>query len=305
MSGAAAGSGTGVSGRWVVLGGSGFVGGAVVGAARAAGAVVDVVPAPRLLAPPGSTTRELLLLAEDPAVALAPALRGAVVVVLAAGLAEPGAAASDRLTGANALLPGVVVLAAAQSGAGRVVHLSSAAVQGERAVLDASDELDPRSPYAVSKAGGERVLRALVPLVPCRVVIARATSVQGPGRATTEQLRRLARSPLSSVAGAGTDPVPVTSTAGLAGWVLALAAADDPPTVSLQPAEGWTTGSLLRELGGREPLHLPAPLARALVRVGYAVSAVAGGRGRAPVRRVELVWFGQRQVDGDDPDSSR
>ncbi|MFC5379512.1 NAD-dependent epimerase/dehydratase family protein [Aquipuribacter nitratireducens] len=281
---------------WVVLGGSGFVGAAVLAAARAAGHDARALPAPRLVAPVGSAPQDLLALARGPAATLAPQVAGADVVVNAAGLATPGAPASPELTGADALLPGVVVLAAGAAGVPRVVHLSSAAVQGERAVLDASDVLDPRTPYARAKADGERVVALARAHVASRVVLARATSVQGTGRGTTEQLARLARSPLSSVAGAGDDPVPVTSAEGLGRWVVGLATADDPPAVALQPGEGWTTASLLRHLGGREPHHLPVPLARALVRVGYATSRLLGGRGRAAVRRVELVWFGQRQV---------
>jgi len=77
--------------------------------------------------------------------------------------------------------------------------------------------------------------------------------------------------------------------------VLELGSRPDPPVVALQPWEGWTTASLLRELGGREPRHLPVPLARAVVAAAYALSGLLRGRGRAAVRRVELVWFGQRQ----------
>lgn len=289
--------------RWVVVGGSGFVGRAVVQAAAAAGLDVRAVPAPRLLADPGSTAEQLVQQATqalvDPAApavaALVEALRGADVLVVAAGLAEPGAPASPELVGANALVPAVVVLAAARAGVPRLVHLSSAAVQGERAVLDSSDQVDPRTPYAASKALGEAVVARLRPQVQATLVVARATSVQGEGRATTASLTRFARSRLASVAGRGEDPVPVTSTDGLGAWVLDLGTRADPPASALQPGEGWTTASLLRELGGREPLHLPVPLARAAVAGGYALSRVLGGRGRAAVRRVELVWFGQSQ----------
>ncbi len=292
-----------MSARWVVVGGSGFVGRAVVEACAAAGLDVAAVPAPRLLAAPASTVEALVDTAGRtldapavPAVAgLVDALVGADVVVVAAGLAEPGALDSPALVGANALLPAVVVLAAARAGVPRLVHLSSAAVQGERAVLDASEEVDPRTPYAGSKALGEAVVGHLRDQVPVRLVVARATSVQGEGRSTTASLTRFARSRLSSVAGRGDDHVPVTSTAGLAAWVLDLGTRPAPPPVSLQPWEGWTAASLLRDLGGREPVHLPVPLARVAVRTGYLLSRLLGGRGRAAVRRVELVWFGQRQ----------
>ncbi|MGJ7442418.1 NAD-dependent epimerase/dehydratase family protein [Aquipuribacter sp. MA13-6] len=282
--------------RWAVLGAGGFVGAGVVTAAREAGVQVVPVTAPRLTAEPaGSSPVDLLRAAQEPADALAGALAGCDVVVNAAGLATPGDPGSAAMTGANALLPGVVVLAAARAGARRVVHLSSAAVQGDRAVLDAGDDVDPRTPYARSKATGEAVVREAARRTGVTAVVARATSVQGEGRGTTRSLERFARSRVASVAGAGEDPVPVTSLAGLGRWVVDLATAPSPPAVSLQPWEGWTTAGLLRELGGREPVHLPVPLARLLVRAGYAASSLLGGRGRAAVRRVELVWFGQRQ----------
>jgi len=199
------------------------------------------------------------------------------------------------MTGANAMLPGVVVRAAALAGVARVVHVSSAAVQGDRTVLDAGPDVDPRTPYARSKAVGEAVAREAADRTGVTVVVARATSVQGDDRPTTRSLRRFASSWAASVAGEGLDPVPVTSLEGLGSWVVGLASTSAPPAAALQPWEGWTTASLLRALGGREPRHLPVPLARLLVRLGYGASAVLRGRGRAAVRRVELVWFGQRQ----------
>ena len=58
-----------------------------------------------------------------------------------------------------------------------------------------------------------------------------------------------------------------------------------------------TTASVIRDAGRREPHRIPAPLARLLVRAGYAASGLSGDRLRAAVRRVELAWFGQDQDD--------
>jgi UDP-glucose 4-epimerase len=66
----------------------------------------------------------------------------------------------------------------------------------------------------------------------------------------------------------------------------------------LQPWEGATTGSILRDAGRREPRHLPVLLCRLVVDAGFAVSALAGHRWHGVLRRLEVTWFGQRQVRG-------
>jgi nucleoside-diphosphate-sugar epimerase len=77
----------------------------------------------------------------------------------------------------------------------RYVHVSSGAVLGSR-VIDDSTVLSPRTPYARSKAEAEHVVeeqqaRGLI------AVVARPTSVHGPGRPRTAQLVRfLARYPV-------------------------------------------------------------------------------------------------------------
>jgi hypothetical protein len=67
--------------------------------------------------------------------------------------------------------------------------------------------------------------------------------------------------------------------------------------VVAHPSEGVTTAGLLRDLsGGREPSKLPKTLPRSLVR-----SAKLLGRWHAPTaanaRRMEMLWFGQRQAE--------
>jgi nucleoside-diphosphate-sugar epimerase len=284
---------------WVVLGGSGFVGSAVLDALRRAGIEAHPARAPRLL----TSARTPAALADEASrvdiAALTVLLEDADVVVNAAGLATPSAGDGNELAGANALLPAVVVRAAAAAGCRRVVHLSSAAVQGRTERLDETDAVHPFSAYSRSKALGEQAVALLADTEPAlSVVTVRATSVQGRGRPTTAALARLARSPLASVASPGDAASPITSVEALAQLVLAVGRhGGDVPRTVLQPWEGLTVRSVLEAAGGH-PRVLPAALCRAAVGTGYAMSAVLRGRLDGHVRRVELMWFGQVQVRG-------
>lgn len=284
---------------WVVLGGSGFVGSAVLRALQSAGIEAEAARAPRLTTQADTPAAVLEAAELSDLSGLRAALRGHDVVVNAAGLAAPSATGGIELSGANALLPAVVVRAAAAEGAGRVIHLSSAAVQGRVPMLDETDSVHPFSPYSRSKALGEQALALAADREPgVSVVTIRATSVQGPGRPTTAALARLARSPLASVASPGDARSPVTSVDALADLVVAVGRYDGPlPARILQPWEGLTVRSVLESAGGR-PRVLPAGLCRLAVRTGFMVSAVTGGRLDGHVRRVELMWFGQDQVPG-------
>jgi nucleoside-diphosphate-sugar epimerase len=284
---------------WVVLGGSGFVGASVLRALHAAGIDARAVPAPRLTTTARTPDALLEAAADTDDAGLRAALAGADVVVNAAGLATPSAPDGEELGGANALLPAVVARAAAAAGAARLVHLSSAAVQGRTPALDETDTVRPFSAYSRSKALGEQALALAADRDPAlSVVIVRATSVQGPNRPTTAALVRLARSPLASVASPGTARSPITSVDALAGLVLAVGGhTGTVPRIVLQPWEGLTVRTVLEAAGGR-PRVLPAALCRAMVAGGYAVSSLVRGRLDGQVRRVELMWFGQDQVPG-------
>ena len=285
---------------WVVVGATGFIGSAVRAALDGRGAEVRTVHAPRLAAD-GSDVRALLSAAADldgERAELAAGFAGADVVINAAGLATPGAGDSPELRGANALLPLLVADAADAAGVRRLVHLSSAAVQGHRPFLDESSHVEPFSAYSRAKALGEQALAAR-PAGTCSVVTVRATSVQGPGRATTAKLARLAASPLASVAAPGTAPSPVSSVDSLVDFVLRVAEHRGPvPAVVLQPWEQASVASVLEAAGGRRPARLPAWFCRASLRAGYALSSLAGERLHGPLRRVEMMWFGQRQEPG-------
>ena len=285
---------------WAVLGGTGFIGSAVRAALAARGVEVRSVSAPRLRT---EGTDAAALLAEAAGLdternRLAEAFAGADVVVNAAGLATPGAADSPELRGANSLLPALIAGAADAAGVRRFVHLSSAAVQGHRPFLDESPHVEPFSAYSRSKALGEQVLSARNG-GSCSVATVRATSVQGPGRTTTAKLARLASSPLASVAGPGTAPSPVSSVHSLVDFVLRVGSHHGPvPAVVLQPWEQASVSTVLEAAGGRRPAHLPAWFCRAALRSGYALSSLAGERLHGALRRVEMMWFGQRQEPG-------
>ena len=274
--------------KWKVIGASGFVGSSIVARLNAEGISVDPIEAPRL------ATRALdvdSIIDEADQLegiidSLAEAFAGAQVVVNAAGLAA---------------LPAVIAIAAQRTGVRRVIHLSSAAVQGPRLVLDDSEETNPFSAYSFSKALGEEALLDLQdyfleehPDSAPELCILRATSVQGRGRRTTELFAKMASSPFSSVAGAGTGKSPVSSVHALAEFVVMLGTfSGELPTIVLQPWEGATVASASLDAGRRKPHHLPEWLCRAAVKAGYTVSELMNDKFAGSVRKVEVMWFGQ------------
>lgn len=284
--------------RWVVFGASGFVGGNLVRALEDRHVRVLRVPAPRVEINGSLSVEQLLRVLpryqrEIDAVAMQ--LLPDDIVVNAAGIAEPDSPGTERLFGANALLPGILAAAANKGRAKHFIHLSSAAVQGNARVLDTAAATRPFSPYSASKALGESLVRGL-PL-DIAATILRATSVQGRDRKTTRNLQSLARSPLASVAAPGTQPTSVSSISGLLEYIIR--SADAPKgslTIDLQPWEGGTVSSVLTMAsGGKPPLVLPAALCRIVIAGGRVVSSALGGRIAGHVRRLELMWFGQAQ----------
>lgn len=289
--------------RWKVIGASGFVGSAIVARLNAEGISVDPIEAPRL------ATRSLdvdSIIDEAEQLegiidSLAEAFASAQVVVNAAGLAAPNMQDLPPLMGANALLPAVIAIAAQRTGVRRVIHLSSAAVQGPRPVLDASEETVPFSAYSFSKTLGEEALLDLQdyfleehPESAPELCILRATSVQGRGRRTTELFAKMASSPFASVAGAGQGKSPVSSVYALAEFVVMLGTfPGELPTIVLQPWEGATVASASLDAGRRKPHHLPEWLCRAAIKAGYKVSELMNDRFSGSVRKVEVMWFGQ------------
>jgi hypothetical protein len=305
------------SGRaaWVVMGGSGFVGQGVVEAVEQEGTrEARACNAPRVLLDPNSSAADVLsALDSEPALAsvvhdLAATLVGTDVVINAAGLATPDAKASPEMTGANALLPVLIAQAASKARVRRLVHLSSAAVQGRRKRLDESAATAPFSAYSTSKALGEDALRLWKSAqvqsagnndAATEIVVVRATSVQGEGRGTSNGLVRVASSPLSSVASPGTQPSVVSSLKGLSSFIVRVSAYSGAvPSILLQPWEGASVTDVLTLAGGgRRPKVIPAGVAKlgtaSLNAASRLVPSLTG-----MVRRLEVMWFGQDQVVG-------
>lgn len=287
-----------MSARVAVLGASGFVGSVVVEALARRGALVTAVTAPRL--------RTSARTAADVSVETFPSVVDQLiceigrvdVVVVAAGLSDAVSGEPDDLYGANALLPALVARAVdsldeTTSRTTRLVHVSSAAVQGRTQRLDETTSVAPFSPYSHSKALGEQLLARRAD-----TVVFRPTSVHGPGRELTRRLASFLASPFASVAGKGDAPTPQVLVGNVADAIAFVALANQaPPPVVLQPGESMTTGSLVRIIGGREPRHVPTFAARGVVSVLMLVGR-RSGRVAGIGRRIEMLWFGQDQVDG-------
>lgn len=281
--------------RVALVGSTGFVGTAVREALDRRGCEIVAVSAPRLRADE-RTAHELIALARTLAAEVD--LAGCDVVVNAAGDPDASSLDHDALIGANGLLPAVLLLAAAAGGARRFVHVSSAVVQNDVAVLDESEDLRPFSAYSASKVLGEETVRALAPETGIEVVRYRPPSVHAAGRRVTRMIARIASSPAASVARPGTQATPQALLPNVGDAVAFLATTEQtPPPVVVHPWEGVSVAGLMRDLsGGREPRRLP----RSMARAGVAAAKQAGRLHRptaANARRVELLWMGQVQAE--------
>lgn len=285
--------------RWVVLGASGFVGGALATHLETEGFDVVRGTAPRLLLSPSNAEvfpMDGFTHLGTELESLTQSFKGADVVINAAGLATPDSPANEHLYGANALLPALIARAASDAGVTRVIHLSSAAVQGRRPLLDETLNVMPFSPYSHSKALGElSFLASRKDGIDTEFIVIRATSVQGPGRHTTESFRRVAQSTLASVAAPGTQPTVVSSIQGLVDFIRRVAESTVAlGPIMLQPWEGHSVHDVLRAAGGR-PRILPRWFCLSILAgvrgVGRVVPEVAGAG-----RRLEMMWLGQTQV---------
>lgn len=278
----------------VVFGGSGFVGRAVVSAVEAAGHRATVVRSPRLAPCGAGEAREQVAQSELVVAALAEGLGGVDAVVNAAGNPDASEGNEELLVAANGVLPGVLAAACSRATPEpRFVHVSSAVVQGRKAELDASTVTDGFSAYARSKILGEELT---MELAPAGSVIYRPPSVHAPDRRVTRMISRVAASSLGTVAAPGDAPSPQALLPNMAAAIAFLATTDStPPPIVTHPSEGLTTSLIMELLGGRKPMRIPRAAARGLATV---LSAAGGAMPplAANARRIELLWFGQRQA---------
>jgi nucleoside-diphosphate-sugar epimerase len=270
----------------VVVGASGFVGSAVIEVLANEGHEVVPVRAPRIAAKDASGKIDSL----TPTVSeLSARLLGAESVVNCSGNPDASEQNEDKLVAANAVSPSVVARAAREAGVSRLVHVSSAVVQGRRPVLDESDATEEFSSYARSKAEGERRVRQEFPTA----TVYRPSSVHAVTRRVTLLTAKIASSPLATVAAPGDQHSPQALIGNVASAIAFLATTDKtPPSVVIHPWEGLTSRDVMELLGGKRPTVLPRGIARSVSRglelVGRKVSPVA-----ANARRVEMLWFGQ------------
>lgn len=276
--------------RIAVVGASGFVGSAVRQYLTGQGHEVVAVRAPRVAAADiagGVETQESAIRT------LTADFRDISTVVNCSGNPDASEQDSDALIAANAVSPSVVARAARLAGVERLIHVSSAVVQGRRSSLDESDATEEFSSYAFSKAEGERRVRQEFP----SATVYRPPSVHAASRRVTSMTARIAGSPMATVAGPGDQPSPQALIGNVASAIGFLATAETfPPAIVIHPWEGLTSLDVMELLGGKRPLVLPRGVARGVSRVlelaGTRVPAIA-----ANARRVEMLWFGQGQGD--------
>lgn len=277
-----------------VVGASGFVGRHVAEALEHRGDRVIRISAPRLDSVSPSRALEAPRRHENLVSELAVQFSNADAIICCAG--NPDASAHDEglLFAANAAVAGIVAAAARLAGAQRLVHVSSAVVQGRLPELNSEPEYDTFSPYSRSKKAGEE---AVARYGPESTVIYRPPAVHAPSRRVSQRIGSLARSPLAMVAAPGSAPTPQTLIGNVASAISFLADLNNtPPRIVHHPSEHMTTAGLLTALGGKRPRSLPAPVANAIVLAANTLTKTLIPARQADARRVELLLLGQRQA---------
>lgn len=280
-------------GHVTVLGGSGFIGRSVVYALSQRGWEVRALRAPRFNAPldPTKSGLERLEFAKE-VLDLSKQIAGSHSVINAAGDSNSSSTNLASLIGANAVLPVVVARAAAIAGVSRFVQVSSGAVQGDKDLLDSSQDWRPFSPYSISKSLGEVWL--LNEPSTSETIIYRPASVHGPGRPMTEKIRNLAASKFSCVAGDGSNPTPQALVENVGDAIAFLATTElVPPLIVHHPWEGLTATEFLSIMGDRVPRKMPVWLTEKVLRGTRFMERY--WRGLAPNRRrLEILLSGQQ-----------
>lgn len=284
-----------MSKRIAVIGASGFVGQAVTKAALRQGHSVERVtirihPDLRVASQPS----EWLTHFSEAYGALYGAFSNVDAVVNAAGVANPRADKSISLRAANVVLPFLAAHAAHAHRVPRLVHVSSAAVQGRQNPLDEEPTWQPFSPYSQSKAEAEKLLLRTHERGPSAVVIYRATSVHGPDRPVTLRLAETARRGAVPVCRRGAVPLPVALWSNLGAGIVHAATTAKIEGIVLQPYEGMMAADLWKAFNPRvHMINVPIFAARATL------AAIWGAGQKQPrlsaaARRLELLLLGQR-----------
>lgn len=276
--------------RVAVLGATGFVGSSVMLALRRHRHEGVAVSARRLSE---ASAKEGDVALTTRIEALAERLRGSDAIVNAAGIADASSGDVQAMNAANGRLPGLIGVAAVLAKVERYVHVSSAAVQGRKAILDSSAETSAFSAYSLSKLAGE--LEA-VRHGPLSTIVYRPPGVHGHDRGVTHLMARIARSPFATVAAPGSANSPQALVGNVGDAVVFLAASPAaPPACVHHPSEGLACAGLLELLSGRPPHLLPRGLAGTTLRVVRAAGCTSSALS-AHSRRLETLWFGQGQA---------
>ena len=274
-----------------VIGHTGFIGQAVARAVTRRNLTLRLVDLPRIEVP----------VHEDPTDGaeawrrkgagwdrLVEQLRGVDVIVNAAGAPDSDGSDYRSMWSSNVLLPVIVAAACAEAGVNRLVHISSAAVQGP-GPLDDTTRVAAFSAYSRSKADAERQLASRNGSGPPTIVIYRPTSVMGPDRARTQRLRRRCAGWVPVVS--ADTPLPLAHIDNVGDAGVFLATLDDPPFVATHPSENVTVGDLVSWSGGSA--HRIPNLAKATGLTMLKAAAVVRPTLRGPAARVELFLSGQ------------
>lgn len=284
------------AGRIGLVGAHGLIGASIAQTLR--NASTDLVVLPRIELPNSSVTDRTQRGGGHVALGYERYLSDVDVVINAAGLAAPASSDEAALEKSNAALPAALARACQAAGVRRLVHVSSAAVQGGRSLLDSTDAVEPLTPYAHSKAMGEVLLREIAENRPIEICSYRPTSVMALDRDTTKSLVRALSRRWMPLVGDAEAPLPLVSLDGTAEFVahLALCAEQLPPAI-VHPWVGVTKQLAFELLGGRSsPRVAPMVFERVLRGVSSVATSVAPSIA-AQLRRVDLLVTGQ-MIDG-------
>jgi nucleoside-diphosphate-sugar epimerase len=285
--------------RVFVTGGTGLIGSHTAARLREAGH--DVVALcrrgsePRFLEDLGCTIVEGDV--RDPPEALAPAMARCTHVLHGAALVYAGGSWSG-VREVNVEGTRHVLLAAAQAGVGRAVHLSSVAVYGTvDGPVDEDSRVDrvipKRDLYARSKREAEAIARAIEAEYGLAVTILRPSAVYGErDRLMAVRIARMVRRPVAFLLGRGDNTLPTVYAGNVAAAaVLALEAERAGATYLIGDDHPLTQRALLEGLAlglGRSPVlvSVPAPLVRWGAEVLQRLGVSAPGARHLPLARV-------------------